>query len=101
MPATSAGMTIQEALPPLLLRSDTFALTALLAVLTTLGPMSIDLYLPSLPDIEHQLQATPAQAELTISAYLVGFAAGQIVYGPVSDRYGRKPVLRRRFRSFS
>src|ERR1700674_2704835 len=93
MPATSAGMTIQEALPPLLLRSDTFALTALLAVLTTLGPMSIDLYLPSLPEIEHLLRASPAQAELTISAYLVGFAVGQIIYGPVSDRYGRKPVL--------
>jgi DHA1 family bicyclomycin/chloramphenicol resistance-like MFS transporter len=77
----------------LLLRSDTFALTALLAVLTTLGPMSIDLYLPSLPEIEHLLHASPAQAELTISAYLVGFAAGQIIYGPVSDRYGRKPVL--------
>jgi DHA1 family bicyclomycin/chloramphenicol resistance-like MFS transporter len=77
----------------LLLRSDTFALTALLAVLTTLGPMSVDLYLPSLPEIERLLQASPAQAELTISAYLVGFAAGQIVYGPVSDRYGRKPVL--------
>jgi DHA1 family bicyclomycin/chloramphenicol resistance-like MFS transporter len=77
----------------LLLRSDTFALTALLAVLTTLGPMSIDLYLPSLPEIERLLRASPAQAELTISAYLVGFAAGQIIYGPVSDRYGRKPVL--------
>ncbi|MGP0090717.1 MAG: multidrug effflux MFS transporter [Xanthobacteraceae bacterium] len=77
----------------MLLRSDTFALTALLAVLTTLGPLSIDLYLPSLPEIEHLLQASPAQAELTISAYLVGFAVGQIVYGPVSDRYGRKPVL--------
>jgi DHA1 family bicyclomycin/chloramphenicol resistance-like MFS transporter len=76
-----------------LLRPGTFALTALLAVLTTLGPLSIDLYLPSLPEIEHVLQASPAQAQLTISAYLVGFAVGQIVYGPVSDRYGRKPVL--------
>lgn len=79
--------------PPLLLRSDTFALTALLAVLTALGPLSIDLYLPSLPEIERVLHASPLQAELTISAYLVGFAVGQIIYGPVSDRYGRKPVL--------
>ncbi len=76
-----------------MLRPDTLALTALLALLTALGPMSVDLYLPSLPDIERVFGASAADVELTISSYLVGFAVGQIVYGPVSDRYGRKPVL--------
>ncbi|QCK85852.1 multidrug effflux MFS transporter [Phreatobacter aquaticus] len=74
-------------------RPDTFALTALLAMLISMGPVSTDLYLPSLPDIGRVLGATTAQVQLTLSAFLVGFAAGQILYGPVSDKYGRKPVL--------
>jgi DHA1 family bicyclomycin/chloramphenicol resistance-like MFS transporter len=76
-----------------MLRSETFALTALLAALTAIGPLTTDMYLPSLPDIAHQLDASTAQVQLTISAYLIGFAVGQILYGPVSDRHGRKPVL--------
>ena len=76
-----------------MLRPDTFALTALLAALTAIGPLSTDMYLPSMPDIARQLDASTAQVQLTISSYLIGFAVGQIVYGPVSDRHGRKPVL--------
>jgi DHA1 family bicyclomycin/chloramphenicol resistance-like MFS transporter len=51
------------------------------------------MYLPSLPEIGRALAAPIAQVQLTISSYLIGFAAGQIVYGPLSDRYGRRPVL--------
>jgi len=76
-----------------MLRPDSFALTALLAALSAVGPLTTDMYLPSLPDIVRTLGGTPAQGQLTISAYLVGFAAGQIVYGPLSDRHGRRPVL--------
>jgi DHA1 family bicyclomycin/chloramphenicol resistance-like MFS transporter len=76
-----------------MLRPGTFALTALLAGLSAVGPLTTDMYLPSLPDIARQLDASSAQVQLTISAYLIGFAAGQIIYGPVSDRHGRKPVL--------
>lgn len=76
-----------------MLRANTFALTALLAALTGIGPLSTDMYLPSLPDISNRLDATTAQTQLTISAYLVGFALGQLLYGPASDRFGRKPVL--------
>jgi DHA1 family bicyclomycin/chloramphenicol resistance-like MFS transporter len=76
-----------------MLRPGTFALTALLAALSAVGPLTTDMYLPSLPDIARQLGASSAQVQLTISAYLIGFAAGQIIYGPVSDRHGRKPVL--------
>src|SRR6516162_3837811 len=76
-----------------MLRPDTFGLTAMLALLTAVGPLSVDMYLPSLPDIGRELAAPPAQVQLTISFYLIGFALGQIVYGPLSDRHGRKPVL--------
>jgi DHA1 family bicyclomycin/chloramphenicol resistance-like MFS transporter len=76
-----------------MLRPGTFALTLLLASLTGLGPMSTDMYVPSLPAIGHALHAPTAQVQLTISSYLIGFAVGQILYGPLSDRFGRKPVL--------
>ena len=76
-----------------MLRPGTFALTALLAALSAIGPLTTDMYLPSLPDIARQLGSSTAQVQLTISAYLIGFAVGQILYGPVSDRHGRKPVL--------
>ncbi len=76
-----------------MLRPGTFALTALLAGLSAVGPLTTDMYLPSLPDIARHLDASTAQVQLTISAYLIGFALGQIGYGPISDRHGRKPVL--------
>lgn len=76
-----------------MLRPGTFALTALLAGLTAIGPLTTDMYLPSLPDIALRLSATTAQTQLTISSYLFGFAVGQIFYGPMSDRHGRKLVL--------
>jgi DHA1 family bicyclomycin/chloramphenicol resistance-like MFS transporter len=76
-----------------MLRPDTLALTALLALLTAVGPMSVDFYLPSLPEIGRVFGASVPQVQLTLSGYLVCFAVGQIVYGPVSDHIGRKPVL--------
>lgn len=74
-------------------RPDSFALTVLLSVLIGLGPLSTDMYLPSLPDIGRLLGASTAAVQLTLSAFLGGFAIGQIVYGPLSDKYGRRPVL--------
>lgn len=74
-------------------RPNTFALTALLAALTAIGPLSTDLYLPSLPDIGRAFGVSASWVQLTLSAYLLGFAAGQVVYGPVSDRLGRRSVL--------
>jgi len=76
-----------------MLRPGSFALTLLLSLLTGLGPLSMDMYLPSLPAIGQALSASTAQVQLTISSYLFGFAAGQIVYGPISDRFGRRPVI--------
>ena len=76
-----------------MLRPGTFALTMVLAALTALGPLSMDMYLPSLPEIARVLGAPPARVQLTISSYLIGFAVGQVIYGPLSDRHGRRPVL--------
>jgi DHA1 family bicyclomycin/chloramphenicol resistance-like MFS transporter len=76
-----------------MLRPDTLALTALLALLTAVGPMSVDLYLPSLPELGRVFGASVPQVQLTLSGYLFCFAIGQIVFGPISDHVGRKPVL--------
>lgn len=56
-------------------------------------PLSIDSSLPALPAIAVALQATSAFVQWTLSAFLIGFAAGQVVLGPMSDRLGRRPVL--------
>lgn len=77
-----------------MLRPDTFALTALLSLLTALGPLAVDMYLPSFPDIGRLLAASPATVQLTLSLYMVAYAIGQVIYGPLSDRYGRLPVIR-------
>lgn len=57
-----------------MLRPGTFALTAMLAGLTAVGPLTTDMYLPSLPDIARQLGASTAEVQLTLSVYLIGFA---------------------------
>jgi DHA1 family bicyclomycin/chloramphenicol resistance-like MFS transporter len=76
-----------------MLRAGTFALTALLALLTAFGPISTDMYVPSMPDVGRIFAVSASDVQLTLSSYLVGFAVGQIAYGPLADRLGRKPVL--------
>jgi DHA1 family bicyclomycin/chloramphenicol resistance-like MFS transporter len=68
-------------------------LTLLLGALTAFGPISIDMYLPSMPAIAADLGTDAAGAQLTLSAFLLGMAAGQVFYGPLSDRIGRRPPL--------
>ena len=75
------------------LKPDTLAMTVMLSFMTALGPLATDLYLPSMPHIGAALAASPGAVQLTLSAYLIGFSLGQIVYGPLSDALGRKPVL--------
>jgi MFS transporter, DHA1 family, multidrug resistance protein len=76
-----------------ILKPETIAMTATLAMLTSLGPLSTDMYLPALPAIAEGLGTSVAGTQATLSAFLVGFACGQFFYGPISDRFGRKPVL--------
>lgn len=69
------------------------SLIVLLALLTALGPLSTDMYLPSLPDIARNLNTDDTRTQLTLSVFLFGFAIGMLIYGPVADRIGRRPVL--------
>ena len=68
-------------------------MTILLASLTALGPLATDIYVASLPQIGAAFDASTASVQLTITCYLAGFAAGQIFYGPFSDKFGRRPVM--------
>jgi len=64
-----------------------------LGLLTMFGPLSLDLYLPALPQLADDLNASTSAAQLSITTCLVGLAVGQLVAGPLSDRLGRKPPL--------
>lgn len=69
-------------------------LILLLGAVVALGPFSLDMYLPAVPSMQRDLGATEAQAQSTLSAYFIGLALGQLFYGPLSDRIGRrKPLL--------
>jgi DHA1 family bicyclomycin/chloramphenicol resistance-like MFS transporter len=80
---SGAGADRQAAL---MLRPDTMALTALLALLTAFGPLATDMYVPSMPDVGRLLVASTSEVQLTLSSYLAGFAIGQVIYGPIADR---------------
>jgi MFS transporter, DHA1 family, multidrug resistance protein len=67
--------------------------SAILIGAVALGPVSTDLYLPSLPSIGRDLGADVAATQLTLSVFLIAFALVQIPVGPLSDRFGRRPIL--------
>src|SRR6202034_2608127 len=66
---------------------------ALSGTMSIFGPLCIDMYLPALPDISRQLHASASAVQLTLTACLIGIAAGQLLLGPISDRIGRRPPL--------
>jgi MFS transporter, DHA1 family, multidrug resistance protein len=70
-----------------------YRLALILGALTAVGPLAIDMYLPSLPTIAREFASTPAAVQASLAAYYIGIAIGQALYGPLSDRVGRKPAL--------
>lgn len=68
-------------------------LTVLLGVLIGLTALGMDMFLPAVPAIAQAFGAEPGSAQLAVTTYLLGLAAGQFAWGPLSDRFGRKPVL--------
>lgn len=69
------------------------SLVILLTALVAMGPMSVTLYLPSMPALGVEFQADTALVQQSFIIFLAGFAMGQLVYGPLADRFGRRPVL--------
>ncbi|WP_428608249.1 Bcr/CflA family multidrug efflux MFS transporter [Sedimenticola sp.] len=67
--------------------------TAIIASLVAIGPLSTDMYLPAFPVLMQSFDADINQVQHTLSIFLIGFALAQLIYGPLSDRFGRKPVL--------
>lgn len=70
-----------------------FFLILILGTLTALGPFSIDMYLPGFPEIAKDLNTTVAEVSLSLSSFFIGISAGQLLYGPLLDRFGRKKPL--------
>jgi len=68
-------------------------LPLLLGLLTAVGPVSTDMYLPSFPAIEAALGGRPGTAQITLATWFIGLAIGQITQGPLSDRFGRRNPL--------
>ena len=72
---------------------SSFKIVFILGLLAMLMPLSIDMYLPALPVISAQFGVPAGSAQMTLSTYILGFALGQLLYGPMADSLGRKPVI--------
>lgn len=69
------------------------SITAFILLFIVIGQTSVDIYLPSLPTMVHALHTTDTLIQLSLTAFLIGFAVSQLFYGPLSDKHGRKPIL--------
>ena len=81
-----------SSMPPLGHRNQSMTVL-LLAMLLGLQPITTDLYLPALPALTEDFSASMVQAQLTLTALLLAFGTSQLVWGPLSDKWGRRPVL--------
>src|SRR5882757_1891645 len=70
-----------------------FDIILILGLLTAIGPFSIDMYLPAFPAIAKGLDTSVAQVMLSLSSFFIGISAGQLIYGPLLERFGRKKPL--------
>ena len=94
---SAADSTLEtSAVPPL---ASTFVgrrylkLVVVLGALMAIGPLTIDTYLPALPQLSAEMHATDSQAQLTITGLLLGLGFGQLIIGPLSDAFGRRRPL--------
>jgi len=74
-------------------RTSHLGLILILGLLSMLMPLAIDMYLPSMPMIADEFGVPAGRVQMTLSAYVLGFAIGQLFYGPMADSLGRKPVI--------
>ena len=74
-------------------RAESGRAIVLLIGLTAIAPLAIDMFLPSMPTMAEQFDVSAATMQLAVTLFLLAFAASQLVYGPTSDRFGRRPVL--------
>lgn len=68
-------------------------LIVLLGILTALDAIAIDMYLPAMPTMQQHFATSAAWVQASLAVFLVGLAVGQLVYGPLADRYGRRTPL--------
>ncbi|MFD3812125.1 multidrug effflux MFS transporter [Rhodococcus sp. NPDC058639] len=68
-------------------------LIAVLALLAAVAPLAIDMYLPAFPEMAEEFDTSASAIQLTLTTFLLGMAIGQLVFGPLSDRFGRRPLL--------
>lgn len=74
-------------------QNSSIGIVVILGLLAMLMPLSIDMYLPALPMIAQQFNVPAGSVQMTLSTYILGFAIGQLFYGPMADSLGRKPVV--------
>ncbi|WP_409308924.1 Bcr/CflA family multidrug efflux MFS transporter [Pectobacterium sp. B1J-3] len=74
-------------------RPSHIGLILILGLISMLTPLAIDMYLPALPTIAAELGVPDGRVQMTLSTYVLGFAIGQMFYGPMADSVGRKPVI--------
>ncbi len=86
-------ITMQPTSPPRQKYLGSRGLIVLITLLSAFVPLSTDLYLPALPTMSKSLQAPVEQINFTLSAFFVMYSLGMLMWGPLSDRYGRKPIL--------
>jgi len=74
-------------------KNSSVGLVVILGLLAMLMPLSIDMYLPALPQIASEFGVSAGSVQMTLNIYIFGFAIGQLFYGPLADSFGRKPVI--------
>ena len=75
------------------MRSDIIKMALILGSLSWIGPFAIDMYLPAMPVIAEDFGASVSASQATLMAFFISFGVSQLVYGPASDVFGRKPPL--------